>query len=214
MTDRPGDSAVGLRERKKQRTRATIVDVAARLCVDQGFDATTVEQIAAGADVSPRTFSRYFPNKEAVIWAMVEDVGELIAEAVGRQPADITEHEAMVRAHLEVFRAAERDSPDTASLDRVRGMLLIINGSASLGLAAVELRPAGATRAVIPAMAPPKRVPVTHPAIRVLFDTWAVLMASALGDPGTDVGGPEAISDRIESAYAVFARLWQPWHPT
>lgn len=213
MRDRSAATPQGLRERKKQRTRATIIDVAALLCVEQGFDSTTVEQIAAQAEVSPRTFSRYFPNKEAVIWAMIEDVAELIAEAVGRQPHDITEHEVMVRAHIEVFRAAEQDSARSVSLDRVRGMLLIVNSSPSLGLAAFEFRPDGPTRAVIDAMARRMGVPVTHTAIRILFDTWAVLMASALGVPDSDVGGPAAISDRIEAGFAIFARLWRPWRP-
>jgi AcrR family transcriptional regulator len=213
VPDRAGALPHGLRELKKQRTRASIVDVAARLCVEQGFDSTTVEQIAAHAEVSPRTFSRYFPNKEAVIWAMVEDAAELIAEAVGRQPHDITEHEVMVRAHIEVFRAAERDSSPSVSLDRVRGMLLIVNSSPSLGLAAFEFRPDGPTRAVIDAMARRMGLPVTHPAIRILFDTWAVLMASALGTPDSDVGGPGAISDRIEAGFLIFATLWRPWRP-
>ena len=153
MPNRTVGAPLGLRERKKQRTRATIVDVAARLCVEQGYEKTTVDQIAAEADVSPRTFSRYFPNKEAVIWAMVEDAAELIADAVSRQPADITEHEAMVRAHIEVFRAAEQDVTRSVSFDRVRGMLLIVNSAPTLGLAAFEFRPEGPTRAVVEAMA-------------------------------------------------------------
>jgi transcriptional regulator GlxA family with amidase domain len=51
---------LGLRERKKQRTHATLIDAAVELCERQGFERTTVDQIAAIADVSPRTFSRYF----------------------------------------------------------------------------------------------------------------------------------------------------------
>lgn len=211
VPNRTGAAAQGLRERKKQRTRATIVDVAARLCVEQGFDRTTVEQIAAEADVSPRTFSRYFPTKEAVVWAMIEDAAELIADAVGRQPRDVTEHEALMRAHLEVFRAGEQEAKESMSFDRVRGMLQIVNSSPALGLAAFEFRPQGPTRAVIEAMAQRMGVSVRHPAIRVLFDTWAVLMATACGHAGAEVGGPGAVSDRIEATYAVFTRLWQPW---
>jgi hypothetical protein len=50
----------GLRELKKQRTGAALNEAAADLCLRQGFDNTTVAQIAAIAEVSPRTFSRYF----------------------------------------------------------------------------------------------------------------------------------------------------------
>jgi AcrR family transcriptional regulator len=57
----------GLRERKKARTRAEIQNQALRLFRDQGYDATTIEQIAEAAQVSESTFFRYFPAKEDVI---------------------------------------------------------------------------------------------------------------------------------------------------
>jgi AcrR family transcriptional regulator len=62
----------GLRERKKQRTGAALNEAAADLCLRQGFDNTTVAQIAAIADVSPRTVSRYFPKKDAVVAAIAD----------------------------------------------------------------------------------------------------------------------------------------------
>ena len=64
---------LGLRERKKRRTRATLIDSAVVLCDRQGFDGTTVDQIAASADVSPRTFSRYFNTKDAIALALIDE---------------------------------------------------------------------------------------------------------------------------------------------
>ena len=57
----------GLRERKKQKTRWAIQEHALRLFAEQGYEATTVDQIAAAAEISPSTFFRYFPTKEDLV---------------------------------------------------------------------------------------------------------------------------------------------------
>jgi AcrR family transcriptional regulator len=59
---------LGLRERKKLRTRETIVRVALQLFSEQGFAETTIRQIADAADVAPRTVSAYFPVKEQLVF--------------------------------------------------------------------------------------------------------------------------------------------------
>src|SRR5437660_3732995 len=59
--------AQGLRERKKQKTKEAIQREALRLFQEQGYDETTIEQIAAAAEISPSTFFNYFPSKEDVV---------------------------------------------------------------------------------------------------------------------------------------------------
>ena len=76
-----------LRERKKARTRAAIREHALRLFREQGYDATTVEQIAAAAEVSPSTFFRYFPTKEDVV--LRDDFDDRLFEAFDRQPPSL-----------------------------------------------------------------------------------------------------------------------------
>jgi AcrR family transcriptional regulator len=58
-----------LRERKKEKTRETLIEVANRLFVERGFEKTTVDDIVGVADISQRTFFRYFPTKEAVVFS-------------------------------------------------------------------------------------------------------------------------------------------------
>jgi AcrR family transcriptional regulator len=82
--DRP---AVGLRERKKARTKAAIQQHAMRLFRERGYPATTVEQIAAAAEVSPSTFFRYFPTKEDV--ALYDALDPVLLEAFRAQPAEL-----------------------------------------------------------------------------------------------------------------------------
>ncbi len=204
----------GLRERKKQRTRATLIDVAARLCVERGYDNTTVEQIAAEAEVSPRTFSRYFPNKEAVVVAIVADVASGVAVALAGQPLDITEHEALMRASVQAFGGA--DGPvDPVAFDRMKLLLRILGSAPAIGLSAFSYRPEGPQHAVFAAMARRMGVSVTDPVLRILFDTWSVLMGTAcagLGAPGSPPIEPDLLCKQIESTYGLFARLWTPWH--
>jgi AcrR family transcriptional regulator len=78
----------GLRERKKARTRASLREHALRLFREQGYQATTVEQIAAAAEVSPSTFFRYFPTKEDVV--LQDDMDTRMIEALARQPKQLS----------------------------------------------------------------------------------------------------------------------------
>src|SRR5579871_1515510 len=84
-TGAPGaPGAPGLRERKKARTRAALREHALRLFREQGYQATTVEQIAAAAEVSPSTFFRYFPTKEDLV--LQDDMDTRIVAAFEQQP--------------------------------------------------------------------------------------------------------------------------------
>jgi len=93
----------GLRERKKARTRAAIREHALRLFREQGYDATTVDQIAEAADVSPSTFFRYFPTKEDVV--LQDDLDLLAIGAFEAQPADLSPIAALRAAAKDAFGA-------------------------------------------------------------------------------------------------------------
>jgi AcrR family transcriptional regulator len=108
----PGQPS-GLRERKKARTRATIRAEALRLFREQGYHATTVEQIAAAAEVSPSTFFRYFPTKEDVV--LQDDMEPLLAEAIEHQPPELGVV-AAVRASLRTVIS----NLDKEQWDRIR----------------------------------------------------------------------------------------------
>ena len=79
----------GLRERKKERTRATITRVALELFARDGFAATTVSDIAAAAEVSPRTVFTYFASKESIVFSEYRpSIDRLGARLAARQPGE------------------------------------------------------------------------------------------------------------------------------
>ncbi|NBE95382.1 TetR family transcriptional regulator [Nonomuraea sp. KC401] len=85
---------VGLRERKKQRTRRALIESALRLFDEKGFEETTLAEIAAGADVSTRTFFSYFASKEDVVFYDTHERMELVRSLLvradpGMSPADL-----------------------------------------------------------------------------------------------------------------------------
>jgi AcrR family transcriptional regulator len=84
---------LGLRERKKARTRAAIQEHAMRLFREQGYVETTVDQIAAAADVSPATFFRYFPTKEDTVLYDAMDL--MMMEVFRAQPPELTPMQAL-----------------------------------------------------------------------------------------------------------------------
>ncbi len=98
---------VGMTTSRGARTRARLQAAALELFAERGFDATTVEQIAARAGVSHMTFFRYFPTKESVV---VEDPYDpLIADAVRAQPTDLMPLERVRRGLLAAWQGAPLD---------------------------------------------------------------------------------------------------------
>nr|WP_157233880.1 TetR family transcriptional regulator [Kibdelosporangium phytohabitans] len=78
-----------------ERTRRLIADKAFELFIEQGFDRTTIEQIAAAAEVGPRTLYRYFPTKETLIVTFVEAHLFGAVDRLRAQPDDMPVDEAL-----------------------------------------------------------------------------------------------------------------------
>jgi AcrR family transcriptional regulator len=92
---------MGLRERKKQRTRDALVRAALELFTSQGYESTTVDEIAEAVDVSQRTFFRYFAGKEEVALALDAMTVTRFVQAVRERPAHEAPMEALRQAVLD-----------------------------------------------------------------------------------------------------------------
>jgi AcrR family transcriptional regulator len=109
--------SIGLRERKKLKTRAAIQKEAMRLFLKKGFEATTIEEIAEAVEISPSTFFNYFPSKEDVV--LQDDLDPLLYAAFASQPPDVNPLAALRTAMRSVFSHLTPDQ-DSVLKNRLR----------------------------------------------------------------------------------------------
>ena len=205
MADNRGAPVLGLRERKKLRTRATLIDAAVGLCDRQGFDGTTVDQIAAIADVSPRTFSRYFATKDAIALALIDEVLDHTAAQLARQPAEIDHFEAMRRAYIAMAEATKTAPAGGFTSARLLQILRIVVTSSALRHAAIEYR-ANPVDAVV---AQRMGTTVDDRRVKLVAAVWGGMLMTALQDATRDLTDAVSITvddliDAFEATYTDF----------
>jgi AcrR family transcriptional regulator len=132
----PDVPALGLRERKKARTKAEIQRQALRLFSEQGYAETSVEQIAAAAEVSPSTFFRYYPTKDDVVLADFMDARtmQLLIEA----PAELGPLAALRHAVVESMTSLPAED---LALETLRNQLIRTVPELRRGMIAEMTRP-------------------------------------------------------------------------
>jgi AcrR family transcriptional regulator len=109
----------GLRERKKLATRQALGAAAMRLAIERGLENVLVEDIAAAAQVSPRTFNNYFASKYEAICALALDRSFRIGEALRERPASENIWDAISNAVLTVYASAST-APDPQIIAGIR----------------------------------------------------------------------------------------------
>ncbi|NUU22016.1 MAG: TetR family transcriptional regulator [Streptomycetaceae bacterium] len=100
---------MGLREQTRSAVRNAIAERAVALFDEKGFDATTVDDIAAAAGISARSFFRYFPAKEDAVIGDQTELGGLVRDALAARPADEPPWRAMRAALRPVVELVEQD---------------------------------------------------------------------------------------------------------
>jgi AcrR family transcriptional regulator len=121
------EASLGLRERKKQRTREAIVEAAFELFAERGFAGTTIADIAEAAEIAPRTFFSYFPSKDDVVFHDFEQKHEFVARLLrDREPG--TNAIDALRAGIAISLAV----PDAEHLEEKRLRARLVRENESL----------------------------------------------------------------------------------
>jgi AcrR family transcriptional regulator len=135
----PGDRGDDCREQ--------LVDTTLELCMSQGYDATTVDQIAAAADVTPADFERHFATKDAAIMSVVDDMLQATAAALHDVRADVDPEHALLIATIELLGAII-DGRGVITRDRMLAMGRVVTSTSYLQQQASAIRKRVLTQAL------------------------------------------------------------------
>jgi AcrR family transcriptional regulator len=121
-------SELGLRERKKQQTRAAIREAAMRLFLERGFDQVSVAEVARAADVSEQTVFNYFPTKEDLVYERMDTFEEELLAAVRDRPSG----ESPLRAFARFILDRSETAASGEGRRRVAELTRLVSASPSL----------------------------------------------------------------------------------
>ena len=112
-------SELGLRERKKQRTRQALRQAAIELFLQRGFEATTIADITAAVDVAPRTFFAYFQSKEDVVLDEGAESFARAQQALQQRPPGEPLLAAFRQAALQIATGMQTQSEQERAVARI-----------------------------------------------------------------------------------------------
>ena len=207
MIDAPVQQFVGLRERKKARTRRMLIDAAVDLCLRRGYENTTIEQISEAADVSPRTFSRYFASKDAVFIAVLDDLADEIVAELKAHPSEQGPLEELRAAHMAVLGRVAQRPLARLTADRIVLILRVVYSSPTLRQAAMDYR----SKPAMETLANHMGVPVSDKRVELAVALFATTIVSACTDVVAGAGdvplGPTLIMERLDETLGEVAQF-------
>ena len=180
--------SVGLRERKKQRTRQAIVEAATGLFAERGYAETTLAEVAEAAEVSLSTIFNYFPGKPDIVFAVMDALIDSAQARIVERPEDETATHAVLawvrevlpeleKPYTEAIRRGEeviRADTDLMAAERLRSALL--EDELALGFARdLGENPPGVRSRMLAAIA-----------LGGMVDVWNDWIAMHRGDPDLD----------------------------
>ena len=154
--------------------RERLIDVTLELCARQGYDATTADQIATAAGVTPSEFARYFANTEAVVLSIVDTMAHATAAGLANVKTDVDPEHALLSAGIAAMTAVIEDR-GAVTLERLLAMGKIVNATRNLQRKVSEVR----KRVITPALADRLGVDPRDRRLKQALTMWSAVMASA-----------------------------------
>jgi AcrR family transcriptional regulator len=114
---RPDAPREGLRERKRRETLQRITEAGIRLFIEKGYEGTTLDQVAAAAGISRRTFFYYFKSKDEILLSLQSGVSDMLLDALRDVPRDKQPLDAIRDAAVKVCALVPAD--DMIAIDRL-----------------------------------------------------------------------------------------------
>ncbi|GLW05052.1 TetR family transcriptional regulator [Microtetraspora sp. NBRC 13810] len=201
-------SRTGLRERKKLRMRQALIDAALDLFLAQGYEQTTVEQIADAVEISPRTLFRYFSGKEDLALSHTSELEEELTAALAERPPQEPPFAALANAFRVALRQLGQSSPENVERHLKTRRLMettpALMGRAITRMARMETRLA----ALVAARQGVDPGTDQRPHIVVAL----VVSAARIGMecPSDEVGDMGELVARVESAFALIEDALRP----
>jgi len=181
--------ALSVRERTRRAVRGELAQLAMDLFVENGYDETTIDDLAAAAGMSKRTFFRYFASKEELVMGKYEVLGEQLAEDLAARPADepiwvslrqvfgqIADHVESEGTAAVAMEKMVRDHPtlNASYLERVSRMQELLHDEAR-------------TRTGWPDPADPRTAAIVGAAFSCLIAAWATWLTTNQAQPFGDL---------------------------
>jgi AcrR family transcriptional regulator len=186
-----------LRELKKERTKEALESAALRLFRERGYAETSVAEIAAEAEVSRRTFFRYFRSKEGVVFANADENGRRLQEALEREPLESDPLSAFGNVVVRLTRSEIEDRGADEILARQR--LFVDN----LGLRSRLSEIARVWRSYL-AEALARREGRDAPSESdLLYAAIGITVIQTVLDRWTEDGGADDLADRLADAFGM-----------
>jgi AcrR family transcriptional regulator len=194
--------------------RDRLIGATLNLCTGRGYEATTVDQIAAAAGLTPRDFARYFATKDAVLMSIVDDVLEATAVALRSVDAAASPEQALLIATTAVLTAII-EGRGVITRARMHAIAPIIGAQPNLRRQASLAR----KRVLAPAVADRMGLGAENPRVRRAVSMWSAI--AAIAEVGSrsmtaydDLRQDDRLSERVAAQLAaIFAEVMgkAPW---